>query len=112
WDVQKHVPPRVDQRRSSCDALGDFHGELEGGGGLEPGNFWGSASRSALDEGGQLPLQRLFALDLDFLPLQTLRGAPVHFAALVLVIEREVNVLLENADLAHLFRTDPSRGDV
>ena len=40
------------------------------------------------------------------------RGAPIHFAALILIIEREIGVLLEDADLPHLLGADPAGGDV
>ena len=40
------------------------------------------------------------------------RAAPVDLAGLVLVVEREIGVLLEHADLAHLLGRDAAGGDV
>ena len=38
--------------------------------------------------------------------------APINFTALILIIEREVSVLLKDANLAHALGTDPAGGDV
>src|SRR2546423_58668 len=102
----------MDQPLSRTDSFCDFDRELERGGGLEAGNSWGAAGGGAFDESGQLALQWFFALNLDFVAFQPLRGPSIHFPGLVLVIERQIHVLLKDADLAHLLGTDPAGSNI
>src|SRR5947199_8368783 len=39
-------------------------------------------------------------------------NAPVNFAALILVIEREIRVFLKDPNFAHPLGTDPAGGDI
>ena len=59
-----------------------------------------------------LALERFLALDLHLLALDSAAAPPINFAGLILIIEREIGVLLEDANLAHPLRADPARGDV
>ena len=66
----------------------------------------------ALGEGGQLELQRLVLLHLDLLLGDLRIDLAIDLAALVEVIEREIGVVLEDADLAHLLEADAAGRDV
>ena len=59
-----------------------------------------------------MTFERLLARDLDFVARNPSTRAPVDFAALILIIQREISVLLKNANLAHLLGTDAARGNV
>src|SRR5690349_7657639 len=91
------------------DSLGDFDCKLERGGRLKSRNLRLPPGARAFDERDELLFQRFLALDRHFVARDFSRFTPVDFAALFFVIEREVSVLLKNANLAHPLRTDPAR---
>ena len=92
--------------------LRNIHRELKRGGRFEPGNLWSQTGARAFDEGEQLPLERFLLLDLDLGTLDSAADLAINFASLVLVIEREICVFLEDANLPHSLGTDSTRGDV
>ena len=94
------------------DLLGDLHGNLEGERGLGAADAGRVAGAGALGESGELELERLVLLDLDRLLDDAGIDLAVDFAALVEVVEREVGVVLEDADLAHFLEADAAGGDV
>src|SRR5215471_18613854 len=49
---------------------------------------------------------------LDPITPDLFSDAPVNFAALVLVIEREIRVFLKDPNFAHSLGTDPAGGDI
>ena len=57
-------------------------------------------------------LERFLPRDLYLLARDPAFGAPIDFAALFFIIEREISVLLKNADLAHPLRTDAAGSDI
>src|SRR5258705_13065518 len=102
-DMRKHVLPKV-PRAPSCvmrDLFRNFHRQLQRGGGLKSRNLWLSSGGGAFDECSELLLERFLAFDLDFVAANPAADFPVNLAALILVIEGEICVLLEHADLAH-----------
>src|SRR5437868_12850500 len=71
------------------------------------------ASRTgAFNKRSKLKLKRFPALDLDPVTHDLFPETPVDFAALILIIEREISVLLKDANLAQALGTNPARGDV
>src|SRR5436305_9087755 len=94
------------------DTFRYLDGKFERGGRLKAGDLRRAASGGAFKERSQLALQRLLPFDRDFFPREPVRGAPVHLAALILIIEGKISVLLKDPDLAHLLGADPARGDV
>ena len=121
------------------DLAGDLEGEFEGGGGFASADLGLRAGAGAGDEIGQFALERLHLFDLDRFAhdafagefgddggvgghaeqfaqqrafLFVVAGQAQQVAALVLVIEREIGVLLEDADLAQFVLADAAGGDV
>src|SRR6266566_266041 len=88
------------------DPLRDFNRQLQRCCRLEPGNARLASGARAFDKGSELTFERLFALDLDLVPRNPASNTPVNFATLILIIEREIYVLLKNANLSHAFGTD------
>src|SRR5207245_6015953 len=94
------------------DPLRNLHGELERGGRLKSGDARLATGACAFDERDKLLLQRFLAFDRNLVACNLSRLAPINLAALFFVIEREIGVLLKNADLAHPFGTDATRSDI
>src|SRR6185436_21099588 len=88
------------------DPLRDFNCQLQRCRCLETGNARLATGARAFDKRRELTFERLFAFDLDPVPRNPASNAPVNFAALILVIEGEIGVLLKNANLAHTFGAD------
>ena len=103
---------RLLPRIGFLDLFGDADGEIEGGGRLASGDAGLDAVAGAGHEGGQLPLKRLALDDLHALPFDRPLLEAEDVSALALVIEREVGVFLEDADLADLVAADAAGGEV
>jgi hypothetical protein len=86
--------------------LRDFNCQLQRCCRLKPRNAGLAASASRFDKRSKLTFERLFAFDLDLVTRNPVSNAPVNFAALILIIERELCVLLKNANFSHAFGTD------
>src|SRR6202022_1577529 len=95
-----------------CHLLCNFNCQLERGNRFKPGNARLASRPCAFDEGSKLTLERLLARDLDFVARNPSPRAPVDFSSLILIIQREISVLLKNANLAHPLGTDAARGNV
>src|SRR6266404_6859049 len=95
-----------------CDSLCNFHGQLERGGGLKSRDLRLPTGPGAFDEGSELTLERLAVFDLDLRARDFPVHAPIDFAALILVIEREISVFLKDTNLTHALGTDPARRDI
>src|ERR1700676_341496 len=94
------------------DLLCNFHGQLERGGRLETGDLRLPAGAGAFEKRGQLTFERLALFDFNFRSRNLPLHAPINFAALVFVIEREISIALENANLSHALGTNAARCDV
>src|SRR5437667_6357492 len=94
------------------NSLGYFHGEPQRSGRLKTGHARLAPGVCAFDKRHQLMLERFLPRDLYLLARDPAFGAPIDFAALFFIIEREISVLLKNADLAHPLRTDAAGSDI
>src|ERR1700731_2192582 len=92
--------------------LGDFDCELKGGGCLKSRGPRLAPGGRAFDERNELLFQRFLALNRNFVAGDLAGLPPIYFTALLFIIEREIGIFLENADLAHSFGTDPARSHV
>src|SRR5438874_2905400 len=83
------------------DSLRYFDGELEGGGSMRAGDFGLATGKRAIDEGSELLPERLFFFNRDRVARDLPVDPAVNFAALSLIIEPDVVVLLAHAVFAH-----------
>jgi hypothetical protein len=90
------------------DSLRDFDSHLERRRRLRARHARLATSGCAFDKGKELALERFFAFDRNSVPRNATVNQSIHITALILIIEREICVLLKNADLAHPLRTDPT----
>jgi hypothetical protein len=94
------------------DEAGDLQGEVEGGGGLAAGDLGLAAGAGAVGEGGKLAAEGFVLLDghgfLDDLGA----GAAEDLSCLFLVVEGQVAIFLEHADLAEFLWADSRGGDI
>src|ERR1700693_4435172 len=95
-----------------CHLLCNFNCQLERGNRFKPGNARLASSPCAFDERRELTLERLLARDLDFVARNPSSRAPVDFAALILIIQREISVPLKISNLAHPLGTGAAGGNV
>src|SRR5262249_21159073 len=98
-------------------AVEDRLRQLQGTQSIFPRNQWRALVAHGAHEVGQLALQGLFprhgqlaALNLRALPLAPQQ--PVALDVLLGIVDRDVSVGLEEADLADALLADPARGDV
>src|SRR5215471_20152581 len=102
-----------DQQDSrTLDSLRDLHRERERGRRLKSRNLRLSPCACAFDERHELLLQRFLAINRNFVARDLAAFAPIDFAALFFVIEREISVFLKNTDLAHPLGADPAGSHV
>src|SRR5438552_4853795 len=79
---------------------------------MRAGHLRFAASDRTVDKRGDLLSQRLFFFDCHRFAPDFPALSPVNLAALSLIIEREVGVLLKNANLAHSLRADSTGSNV
>jgi hypothetical protein len=77
------------------DFLRNLHRQVEGGGGLKSRDLGLPPGAGAFDERSRLALERLARFDLNLGPHNLVFHAPIDFAGLILIIEREIGVFLE-----------------
>ena len=121
------------------DTTGDLEGNVEGVGALMAGDLGFVAGAGTLDKGLKFDLERLALGDGDRLSHDSMTakirdnggigsqsdqfsqdgafpfifaGEAQKVAGLVLIIEREVSVFLEDANLSHFVFADPAGGDI
>src|SRR5205809_7676924 len=66
----------------------------------------------AFDERSKLKFQRFSSFNIDSVARDASSNTPIDFAALILIIEREICVLLTNANLPKALRTDAAGGNI
>src|SRR5437868_8677253 len=79
---------------------------------LRPRNARLASRAGAFDKRSKLKLKWFLALDLDSVARNTSPNPPVDFAALILVVEREISVFLKDANLAEPLGTDAAGGNI
>src|SRR6266487_192020 len=94
------------------DLLRDFNRQLQCRCRLRTGNAWLASRARTFDERCELKFEWFFVFNAGSVAPNLFSNASVDFAALILIIERDVRVLLKNANLAHALRTDAARGHV
>src|SRR5947207_1326835 len=94
------------------DSLGDFHRELERGSSMRTRHLRFAPTNCTVDKGGDLLSQRLLFFDRYWFAPDLPPLSPVNLAALILIIERKVGVLLKDANLPHSLGADSTGGDV
>src|SRR5437588_11787673 len=94
------------------DSLGDFQRELERSSGMRARHFRLATSDCTVDKGDDLLSQRLLFFDRYWFASDFPSLFPINLAALTLIIERKVGVLLKDANLPHSLGADSTGGDV
>src|SRR6478672_2985069 len=94
------------------DLLGDLDSQLQRRGRLRTGNTRLSSGACAFYEGRELKLEWFAVFDLSPVTPNLFADAAINFAALILIIERDIRVFLKNSNLAHPLGTDAAGGHV
>src|SRR6266516_875970 len=98
--------------RTRCDLLCYFDCQLQCRCRLRTGNARLASRARTFDERCELKFEWFFVFNAGSVAPNLFSNASVDFAALILIIERDVRVLLKNANLAHALRTDAARGHI
>src|SRR5436189_3955091 len=98
--------------RTRGDLLRDFNRQLQCRCRLRTGNARLASRVRTFDERSELKFQWFFVFNAGSVTPNLFSNAAVDFAALILIIERDVRVLLKDANLADALGTDAARGHI
>src|SRR6266540_3881814 len=109
--LQRHLPSEI-LLRTRRDLLRYLDCQLQSRRRLRTRNARLASGNCTFDKRSELEFERFFVFNTDSVTPNLSSNAPIDFAALILIIEREVCVFLKNANLAHPLGTDATGGHI